>query len=635
MPQQVGVVNTNRGSRHSLDAVRAPFGPYPQSIAAASERCVILAAARAVMLKLLRINNIALIPALELELGPGLTLLTGETGAGKSILIDALGLLLGRPRLGRPHPHAAKTAPSSRASSRAPTPTPFLERARPARGGRRDHPAPRDPGRGKGPRHGQRRARARVGAARAGPAPRAHPRPARAAGPARPGDAPRPARPPRRPRRRCGARGAACYRALRDGGDRARGPAPRPPGGRAPARDARVPGRGDREGRTSSAGRGGGAAPGEGRPGQRRTAWPRCRRRPTRCSTKTRRRCRPGWGRSTARSRSWRRSTRGSRRYLEVAQRASWRSSTTWRCSCATTARRSTSARAAGRDRDAAGPDRAAQAEVRRDRRGGPGVRTALPGGAAGLGFAGGARGASWRRKGAPRRASTSPRRGRSRASAAPRRRTWRRRSRRAGVSSRWRRPASRSASIPTSRRSTADDPSSWTERGLESAEFLLSPNPGEELRPLAKIASGGELSRILLALKSVASLDDAGQDARLRRGRRGHRRGSGGGRGPQAQGHRRAPSGPLRHAPAADRLAGRPPLRRAQARGARADGDRGAALLDADERIEEVARMLGGETVTETARRHAREMVKQGRERHDQQRSAKAASSSRRSAAR
>src|SRR5512139_668912 len=47
------------------------------------------------MLKLLRVNNIALIRELEVELGPGLTLLTGETGGGKSILIDALSLLLG------------------------------------------------------------------------------------------------------------------------------------------------------------------------------------------------------------------------------------------------------------------------------------------------------------------------------------------------------------------------------------------------------------------------------------------------------------------------------------------------------------------------------------------------------------
>ncbi len=41
-------------------------------------------------------------------------------------------------------------------------------------------------------------------------------------------------------------------------------------------------------------------------------------------------------------------------------------------------------------------------------------------------------------------------------------------------------------------------------ERGLEQGEFLLAPNPGEGLRPLAKIASGGELSRIFLALKKV-----------------------------------------------------------------------------------------------------------------------------------
>jgi DNA repair protein RecN (Recombination protein N) len=46
--------------------------------------------------------------------------------------------------------------------------------------------------------------------------------------------------------------------------------------------------------------------------------------------------------------------------------------------------------------------------------------------------------------------------------------------------------------------------------RGLESAEILLSPNPGEELRPLARIASGGELSRVLLAVKRIlAEADD------------------------------------------------------------------------------------------------------------------------------
>ena len=45
--------------------------------------------------------------------------------------------------------------------------------------------------------------------------------------------------------------------------------------------------------------------------------------------------------------------------------------------------------------------------------------------------------------------------------------------------------------------------------RGLESAELLLSANPGEELRPLARIASGGELSRVLLAVKRVLAETD------------------------------------------------------------------------------------------------------------------------------
>ncbi|HBE82052.1 MAG TPA: DNA repair protein RecN, partial [Blastocatellia bacterium] len=47
------------------------------------------------MLSFLRIENIALINSIEAEFGPGLNLLTGETGSGKSIIVDSLAALTG------------------------------------------------------------------------------------------------------------------------------------------------------------------------------------------------------------------------------------------------------------------------------------------------------------------------------------------------------------------------------------------------------------------------------------------------------------------------------------------------------------------------------------------------------------
>src|SRR4029450_12813375 len=57
-----------------------------------------------------------------------------------------------------------------------------------------------------------------------------------------------------------------------------------------------------------------------------------------------------------------------------------------------------------------------------------------------------------------------------------------------------------------------ADGEAQWSERGTEEGEFYISPNPGEDVKPLARIASGGELSRIMLALKTLASTDAAGR---------------------------------------------------------------------------------------------------------------------------
>jgi DNA repair protein RecN (Recombination protein N) len=53
---------------------------------------------------------------------------------------------------------------------------------------------------------------------------------------------------------------------------------------------------------------------------------------------------------------------------------------------------------------------------------------------------------------------------------------------------------------------------SAWSESGVDVAECYLSANVGEDLRPLARIASGGELSRVMLAIRTLAAADAPGK---------------------------------------------------------------------------------------------------------------------------
>ena len=145
--------------------------------------------------------------------------------------------------------------------------------------------------------------------------------------------------------------------------------------------------------------------------------------------------------------------------------------------------------------------------------------------------------------------------------------------------------------------------------RGLDRIEFLFSANPGEPRAPLNQVASGGELSRVLLAIKGVLSSGDevatyvfdevdAGVGGavavaigqRLRAASRQH----------QLLCITHLPQ-IAAHADAHFRVDKRTAQGRTAARVVR---------LSASDRVEELARMLGGAQVTETARQHARQLL-------------------------
>ena len=149
--------------------------------------------------------------------------------------------------------------------------------------------------------------------------------------------------------------------------------------------------------------------------------------------------------------------------------------------------------------------------------------------------------------------------------------------------------------------------------KGVDHAEFLFSPNAGEDVRPLARIASGGELSRTMLALKVVLAATDGVPvlifdevDVGI------------GGKTADTVGKKLRQVARTRqvlcvtHLPQIAAYADqhfRVEKREEDGRTATT-----VAVLVKNDRVREVARMLGGESVTDTSLQHALELITQAR---------------------
>ena len=159
--------------------------------------------------------------------------------------------------------------------------------------------------------------------------------------------------------------------------------------------------------------------------------------------------------------------------------------------------------------------------------------------------------------------------------------------------------------------------PDEWSERGIDRAEFYVSPNPGEELRPLARIVSGGELSRVMLALKTLTVGEAPGKtlifdevDAGI------------GGRVAEVVGGRLRALGErfqvlcITHLPQIAARGTTQFLIEKRVRDSRTVTSV-ERLSDAG-RVEEIARMIGGAVVTDAVRATARDLIAGGSKEQD-----------------
>lgn len=155
--------------------------------------------------------------------------------------------------------------------------------------------------------------------------------------------------------------------------------------------------------------------------------------------------------------------------------------------------------------------------------------------------------------------------------------------------------------------------PAALSATGADAVEFLISTNPGEEPKPIAKIASGGELARIMLALKSVFADSfgvqtviydeiDAGVSGKTARKIGIKLKTSA--RGTQTI--------CVTHSAQIASLADRQLLIEKRVIDGRTETQ--ISEITGDDRVREIARILGGVTVSETMRSSARELIDEGK---------------------
>ena len=165
---------------------------------------------------------------------------------------------------------------------------------------------------------------------------------------------------------------------------------------------------------------------------------------------------------------------------------------------------------------------------------------------------------------------------------------------------------------------SGTDEEGNWTTSGFDQVVYMISTSPGEPLRQLEHIASGGELSRVLLALKASVEAGTAQK-----------KRSSGaqrtlvfdeidtgiGGRAAEAVGKKLKTLSRsnqvlcVTHLPQIATFADHHYLLEKRESGGRARTT--VRRISGEERTEEVARMLSGAKLTETSRKHAEQMLK------------------------